>query len=79
MSSREGEDICCVHIYVASFCPIIKNIIAMPLLQIGQFWDLFILFEGSRQTVVCRAAQKASAPHLWVINRKNNNAIFTHT
>jgi len=29
--------------------------------------------------VVLRAAQEAGAPYPWVINRKNNNAIFTHT
>jgi len=28
--------------------------------------------------VVCYVAQEAGAPHLWVINRKNNNAIFTY-
>jgi len=25
------------------------------------------------------AAQEAGAPHKWVINRKNKNAIFTYT
>jgi len=33
----------------------------------------------SRRTVVCRVTQKAGAPHPWVINRKNNNTIFTYT
>jgi len=32
----------------------------------------------SRDTVVCRVAQEAGTPHPWVINRKNNNAIFTY-
>ena len=31
----------------------------------------------SRQTVVCRAAQEAGAPHREYINRKKVNAIFT--
>jgi len=33
----------------------------------------------SKHMVVCSAAQEAGAPHLWVINRKNNNVIFTYT
>jgi len=28
--------------------------------------------------VVCHVDQEASAPHLWYIDRKNNNAIFAY-
>ena len=32
----------------------------------------------SRHTIVCRAAQEAGAPHREYIDRKKENAIFTH-
>jgi len=39
---------------------------------------LVLKFPIDQDTRVYHVAQEAGTPHLWVINRKNNNAVFTY-
>ena len=41
------------------------------------FYSLVALYQISRHTVVCRAAQETGAPHREYIDRKKQNVIFT--